>query len=166
MLRFRMSAILPCPDLPQGFWVLIHSSRDWMGPRSRKDFPEKQCVKCRLFRLPLDFVVTWDRASDGYIELMEHSTPVCRDCYGRVEFPLGLDASGKLRMRHESLRDARGEPHRWFDTKSKRWKAFVNRGIRWMKDDGIGNQLRLQPYTERKPKRKSPYERLGCEKGM
>lgn len=113
--------------------------------RPGSKIPSKVCHQCGDCYPCVAFLKRWRVLPNGY--LVWTDAPTCPACHVPTSVPLHMDDAGKLRMWCE-MRESNGAPIRLWDRSRKRWLCPKTLGIRKM--TGI-DELRLQPYTDRKP---------------
>lgn len=143
----RLDVIFSTPDHPSGVVALIFTKQLWKLPDGTlpATIPVKECARCHV-AYPLPIYLKYGTVrGDGLYWVTD--TDMCPICVPRK--PIAIHArDGKLRMRVE-MHDALGRMLQWFDESagSRRWKTCESLALRRMTRGG--NQLRLQPRTQR-----------------
>lgn len=109
--------------------------------------PNKKCATCGKFFIAPLYLKRGElhkRAGKSFLLVLD--SPNCHKCELRESVPLFTNG-GNLAMRL-SLRDERGEPYRWRDVKTNRWRAFPALNLRRLYK--TKNIIANQPYPDRK----------------
>jgi len=135
----------PTDDHESGTVNFVFTGQQWGLKDKTLPPPSKTCAGCNnTFFAPL-FLKCGEVRNDNYFWLLDD--PLCVDCKPRSKIPIHLDARGKLRTKIV-LRDERGEPYRWGDVSTSRWRAMPKIGLRRMQP--TGNIIRCQPRSDRR----------------
>ena len=137
---------VPCPNHRLGCVLFVTTRQAWL-PYGEP--PMKKCKSCGGVWPVVTYLKTWEIRKDGYLYWTDD--PRCWCCVEPDPLPLHKDASGRLRMRIDTLHKENGEPVRLFDQsrrpRGRHWRACESFGIRLMTKDG--NVLRFQPRMDR-----------------